>query len=63
MHHKCKNCGTRWYGTIPKERRPVIRNFMEKYPWVTQHDLSRVLGVGDARLSEIMRKDPVRNGE
>jgi hypothetical protein len=60
--HQCKNCGTRWYGTITKEQRPAIRAFKEKYQFVSQTDIAGILGIGDARMSEIINSDVKRSG-
>ena len=44
------------------EDRIRIRQFMVKYPWVTQKDMAELLNISQSRVSEIIRADKRKGG-
>lgn len=58
---RCKKCGVRQ--TISPGQRHDIRWFLHLYPWVSQINIARLLGVSQCRISEIVRQDAKRGGK
>ena len=59
---KCKSCsGTNVvHDSADRER---IRGFLRVYPWVRQLDMAKLLGLSQARISEIVRCDVKKGGD
>ena len=52
MKWKCSNCGTQNY--YPKALRQNVRDFKKKYPFISNVDIAKLIGMSKSRVGEII---------